>query len=381
MREMASLLLAPETWDPVRLAEHYAWFAALRGCPQDGVHHAEGDVFVHTGMVVRALFALSGWQALPPDERAQLYAAALLHDVAKPACTVVDAATGAITSAGHARRGERMARTILADDAGDAPFVFIEAVCKLVRFHGLPLWFWEKPDPRKAVIETSLTCDTRLLALLAEADVRGRVCADGAELLDRIALFGDYCRENACWGAARAFGSDHARFVYFRKRDNASPDYLPYEDPNPFEVILMAGLPGAGKDAWIKANVPANGPVLSLDALRRELSGAPTDDQSKVVATAKAQAQTLLRARQPFVWNATNVSKPLRASLVGLFASYGGARVRIVYVHAPLARVLEQNKRRGGAAVPESIIRALHARLDVPDVTEAHRVEIANSGR
>ncbi len=144
----------------------------------------------------------------------------------------------------------------------------------------------------------------------------------------------------------------------------------------------MAGLPGAGKDTWIKANVPAGVPVLSLDALRRDLGVAPTNDQGLVVAAAKERAKTLLRASRPFVWNATNVSKPLRASLVDLFTAYQGARVRIVYVHAPLARVLEQNKRRGGAsAVPEPIIRALHARLDVPDPTEAHRVEIACSGR
>lgn len=381
MTEPSPLLFAPEAWDAARLAQQFPWFAALRGCLQDPHHHAEGDVFVHTGMVVAALFALPEWETLPSNARAALYAAALLHDVAKPACTVVDPATGAITSAGHARRGERMARTILAEAALDTDFALTEAVCKLVRLHGLPLWFWEKPDPCRAVIEASLLCDTRLLALLAEADVRGRVCADQTELLDRVALFREYCQENACWGVPRAFPSDHARFAYFRKQgDAASPDYQPYEVPNAFEVTLMAGLPGAGKDTWIKANVlPGSVPVLSLDVLRRERGVAPTDNQSAVVAAAKEQAKTLLRARQPFVWNATNVSRPLRAALVDLFVSYEGARVRLVYVHAPFARVLEQNRRRGVHAVPEPVIRALHARLDVPDLTEAHRVEIVGS--
>ncbi len=146
----------------------------------------------------------------------------------------------------------------------------------------------------------------------------------------------------------------------------------------------MAGLPGAGKDTRIKNNVPPNMPVLSLDNIRRELGITPTNDQSAVIRTAKERAKTLLRAQRSFVWNATNISKPLRASLVDLFTAYAGAaaRVRIVYVHAPLSRILEHNRRRNGeAVVPEQVIRALHARLDVPDPTEAHRVEIACSGR
>jgi predicted kinase len=49
--------------------------------------------------------------------------------------------------------------------------------------------------------------------------------------------------------------------------------------------------------------------VISLDDIRRELDVDPADDQSAVVAAAYDRAKGLLRRGEPFVWNATNVSR------------------------------------------------------------------------
>ena len=375
MKSEEPLLLEPDAFDWPRLAERYAWIRAFAGCPQDPIHHAEGDVFVHTRMVVEALFALSAWRQLPPEQRAVLYASALLHDVAKPACTVVEA-DGRVTSAGHAKKGERMARALLAEAAPYASFAVTEAVCKLVRFHGLPLWLFDKADPRRAAIEASLVVDTERLALLAEADARGRVCADQDDLLYRIDLFREFCRENHCYGAPYPFAGDHSRFLYFRK-PGTSPEYAAYDD-TAFEVTLMCGLPGAGKDTWLRDHC-AGMPVVSLDALRKELGAEPTGNQGAVIQAARQQAREHLRARRPFVWNATNLSRQTRGPLVDLFFDYG-ARTRIVYLHTPLPRLLEQNRRRdGNAVVPEATIRRMLDRLEVPDATEAHRVEVVEA--
>ncbi len=55
------------------------------------------------------------------------------------------------------------------------------------------------------------------------------------------------------------------------------------------------------------------------------------------------------------------------------FASYH-ARVRIVYVDAPLDVLLRRNQGRQ-EAVPEPVIHRLMRKLEVPDLTEAHQVE------
>ncbi|MGV3721952.1 MAG: AAA family ATPase, partial [Actinomycetota bacterium] len=272
------------------------------------------------------------------------------------------------------RLGKRLARCILSDCAPDAPFAVTEGVCKLVRLHGLPLWSLEKPDPERAVVEASLVSDTRLLACLAEADVRGRICADQRELLDRIELFRELCREKECYGKPRAFASDHTRFRYFQKGDPC----LDYEifDETRFEVTMLSGLPGAGKDTWIAQHLPGL-PVISLDQLRQEMGIDPRRNQYAVAKAAQQRAKEYLRKGEPFIWNATNLTRRIREPLVDLFHAYG-ARTHIVYLHAPAQRAVAQNRQREDC-VPEPVIHELLGKLEVPSLTEAHRVSVVEA--
>ncbi|MBA3823273.1 MAG: AAA family ATPase [Ktedonobacterales bacterium] len=364
---------APPDWlvDWDALATRFAWLRALAGVPQDAHHHAEGDVSIHTRMVVGALAADPAWRALGATERAVVFAAALLHDVAKPACTRVEV-DGHITSARHARVGATMAHALLWEAVGLAepvPLAIRLAIAGIVRHHGLPLWFWDKDDPIRAVLAASYAARLDWVALVAEADVRGRICADQADLLDRVALFRGYSHEQGCAAAPRSFASDHSRFVYFA-RAGGSPDYAAY-DATVCEVILLSGLPGAGKDTWVREQAP-DWPVISLDGLRREMGVAPTEPQGTVIHAAREQARELLRRQQSFIWNATNLTRALRGQLITLFADYG-ARVRIVYLDAPAAVISARNRARAHP-VPEAVIRRMVAKLEVPDGTEAHSV-------
>ena len=112
---------------------------------------------------------------------------------------------------------------------------------------------------------------------------------------------------------------------------------------------------------------------ISLDDLRDALEAEPTGDQGAVIMAAKERARALLRQRVPFVWNGTNLTRQRRAELVGLFTDYG-ARVRIVYVESPWSALVAQNKARA-RRVPVEAIEAMLQRWEVPDASEAHRVE------
>jgi predicted kinase len=364
----------PPDWalDWEALLRQFAWLRALEGTPQEPDYHAEVDVLTHTRMVAEALIADAGWRALEPERRSVLFAAALLHDVAKPACTQI-AADGGISSPGHARAGAVMVREILTrgEDFVDAvPFPLRETVARLVRSHGLPLWFLEKRDPQRAVLAASMSARLDDVAALAEADVRGRICADQQGLLERVALFRAYCEEQACLIQPYAFASGHSRFIYFRDPSKA-PTYAAYDD-TVCEVTLMSGLPGAGKDTWIARHAP-DLPVISLDMIRRELKVTPADDQGAVAALAKSRARELLRHQQSFVWNATNITCTLRAARIDLFAAYH-ARIRIVYMDAPWEVILRRNQERV-SSVPEPVITRMLRKLEVPDLTEAHTIE------
>ena len=114
-------------------------------------------------------------------------------------------------------------------------------------------------------------------------------------------------------------------------------------------------------------------PVISLDALRAEMDVDPTDPQGPVIERARELAREHLRRAEAFVWNGTNLSRQMRERPIDLFAAYN-ARVRIVYVEVPEPVLRRQNRSRS-QPVPDGVIDRLLSRWEVPDLTEAHRVD------
>lgn len=355
-------------WD--RLTTRFRWVADMHQVPQDPRHHSEGDVAIHTRQVLGALSESAAFNALPPQQQELLWAAVLLHDVEKRSTTRIEA-DGSVISPNHAKRGELTTRSILYRDVV-TPFELREQIAALVRFHGLPLWIMERPSPERALLAAALRVDTRLLALLARADVLGRVCADQATLLSNIELFELFCQEQQCWGTARTFTSDYQRYHYLT-HPQASADFVPYEQFDN-QVTLLCALPGMGKDRYI-AQHGAGLATVSLDDIRRQHRLSPSDKQATgwVVQQAKAQAKTLLRRGEPFIWNATNITRQLRSQLVELFVAYR-ARVKIVYLEVPYAQWLQQNAGRQHS-VPIKAMEHMLSKLEIPQVDEAHEVE------
>jgi putative nucleotidyltransferase with HDIG domain len=350
------------------LEEAFDWVRALASCPQDPVHHAEGDVGTHTLAVLEELARSAAYRALDGPDQEAVYLACLLHDVGKPATTRRDP-DGRITSRGHSRKGALLARRILYGLG--VPFALRERVCALVRRHQLPFFLIEEEDLERKAITASITARCDLLALVAEADARGRECADKGAILDRIELFREACSELGCLQVPLRFASDHSRFLYFRT-EGRSPRYAAHDDTQ-FEVTVLSGLPGAGKDRWLAAHGGGR-PSVSLDAAREELDVSPTEGQAPVAAAAREKAREHLRRRNAFVWNATNLGREMRARWTGLFASYGAA-IRIVYVEVPEPALRLQNRSRP-RPVPDAVMDRLLERWEVPDLTECHSLEL-----
>lgn len=365
-------IIENKDWQNVR--NTFSWIQDLEGIPQDKVHHAEGDVAIHTRMVVEALLNLPEFQRLKEQEKEILFAAALLHDVEKRSTTAHES-DGSITSRGHARKGEFTARTILYKEI-QTPFAIREAVAKLVRNHGLPIWIFEKENPRKTLLQTSLEVNLEHLAILAKADMLGRICQDQDEMLFQIQLFEEFCKEQNCFGKMKIFGSDLGKYQFFKKEE-ASPDYVPFEKDT-FEVIMMSALPGTGKDFFIKKNYP-NVPVISLDNIRRENKISPTDKKGngQVIQMAKEQVRVFLRKKETFIWNSTNISRNLRTPLIDLFQTYG-AKTKLIYLEVPYKKLMNQNRNRD-FPVPREVVEKMISKIEIPSIWEAPLVEIDHS--
>jgi predicted kinase len=352
--------------DWAAMIESYPWLQPLAACPQNPIYHAEGDVLTHTRLVCEALVATREWRSLSSMAQSILFAAALLHDIAKPAATTVEA-DGTITAKGHVRQGVKMAGRILWDMGVSVHHR--AAILNLIQSGSLPIWFWDKLNPQQSLITASHLSRCDWLAMLMTADIQGRWCADQAQLLERVQFFREYAMELNCLEQPWPFASDHSRFLYFQKED-ADPGYAAFDDTK-LQVILMSGLPGGGKDTWIGKNHP-DLPMISLDEFRHQLGVDPADDQGRVVSAAKEAAKGYLRQGKSFVWNATNLSQQLRGQLIQLFAAYD-ARVEIVYLEAS-PQVQQLRNRSRVAQVPQKVIDRMIDRLEIPSSIEAHQV-------
>lgn len=364
--------------DPGLVGDCANWLDAvapgLAGCAQDPIWHPEGDVRTHTLMVLEALLSDPGWRALGGPERQELLLAALLHDVGKPATTRLE--DGRLRSPAHARVGAIIAREILWR-AGLTPDRR-ELVCALVRHHMIPNFLIADPDPRRRALWISLGCRADHLAILSRADTRGRGghAAARADALERIDLFQELCAELGCIDRPYPFPSDHARFWYFRRSDR-DPAWDAHDDSR-LEVVLLSGLPGAGKDHWAATHLPGM-PVVSLDKVRTELGIGAREGQGRVVAAVREQARIHLRAAEPFVWSATNLSRQLREQVIGLLADYR-ARVRIVSLETTPQQLVRRNRLRQGAArVPQEAVARMVGRWEAPDLSECHALERVSS--
>ncbi|PLY39507.1 metal-dependent phosphohydrolase [Janthinobacterium sp. ROICE36] len=339
--------------------------------PQNPVYHAEGDVWTHTMMVIESLLAMPDYQHATRAEQEIVFLAALLHDMAKCSTTVIDPVTGAIGQPGHSRKGALDARIALWDC--DVPFAVREEICRLINVHQVPFFALEQSrrgvTPEFTVRELSWQLDIRLLAMLAEADIRGRICPDPQRILDAIELFRELAREEGCYGQRRVFVDDHTRVKYFRGAE-AHPDYPLFQAPGS-HVIVMSGLPASGKNTWVDKHHPRL-PVVSFDDARTALGLKHGKNEGQVGDYAEERARELLRKGEPFVWNATHLSKLMREKTLKLLYKYH-AQVELVYLEQPRKELLRRNGQRD-TSLSNKKLQSMLWNWEIPLPMEAHAV-------
>lgn len=110
---------------------------SLAGVPQNPIWHPEGDVWVHTMMVIDE--AVLQRQADPYWDRCLMWSA-LCHDLGKPLCTFFE--EGRWRSPHHEHIGVQPTLQMLRRLNQDSSF--IEDVCRLVEEHLVPHFFAEQ---------------------------------------------------------------------------------------------------------------------------------------------------------------------------------------------------------------------------------------------
>lgn len=117
----------------------------------------------------------------------------------------------------------------------------------------------------------------------------------------------------------------------------------------------MVGLPGSGKDTYIRKYL-TDCKIVSSDDIRLELFG--FEDQTRnaeVFSEMRRRTKELLKAGESVVYNATNLSSRRRKSLANEMKKYCD-QIWIVCMDVSLDELLKRNEFREERHVPENKI-------------------------
>jgi predicted kinase len=373
--DMQRLVVLPgQAHDMKALVDMIPELALLEATPQEPSYHGEGNVFIHTNMVLEAMINGVDYQSANENERFVLFYSALLHDIAKPATTQIDPVTGKIGQPGHSRRGAIDARIMLW--RAGVPFGLREEICRIISVHQLPFFALagDKRSGKSAeFLIHKLSCEQQIwmLCAMATADMEGRVYHDKRGVLADIELFRMLAEEEDCLRTPKQFADQYTKHCYL-KGASISPDYPFFRERKGSDVVVMCGLPASGKNHWVSQNL-AGLPVVSVDDAREEMGLRYGKNNGAAVHYAFDKARDLLRRHEPFVWNTTLLSSQMRSQTLD-FLHDRHADVRLVYLEQPEKVIYQRNNQRDSTLNNERI-REMLFRWEVPLPTEASLVE------
>lgn len=383
------------------LGHRFEWLYEFKRTPQDPEWHGEGDVHIHTGMVLHELYKLLEDKAsyLQSWQRQALVLGALFHDIGKPRRTKAMEIKGVerIASPQH----EAVGRSYLAFKlmALDLPFKVIWTVLGLVGEHHMPKRLVVKNETKGQYIALSRRANLELLYWLEVADMKGRICPDVSQQLTILDEFKMFAEEYGLWNNAYQLNDKLAPIL--KSETPSAQDYIysyalrgleqgkittpeealaiAYEHKNfHSRLIAVCGPSGIGKSSWISKNCKGF-EIISLDGIRAEINGYRSNQKNKgqVIHLAKNRLKACLRAKKNVVWDATNLRSDFRKIIFDFGRDYH-ALVSLVVFLSPEQDITHGNKNRE-FAVPDNILRKQLDDFQFPLVNDAHQFCVIDS--
>ena len=368
----------------------------LSKTPQDSEWHAEGNVGIHTSMVMQELQD-SLEKDTTPEDRLALTLAALFHDIGKPLVTRETEIRGRqrISSPRHAEKGLNYLALRL-------PLLKISAqvqnrVLALVAYHHHPRKLISNDAPRGRFSNLARMVDLPDLYLLEKADLKGRICADHEKQMEQLDLFmiqaGLHELELVSFDQIKllvqaTFPKASEAFILHAaakgQRDFENGEIQTIEEVVPrsyqleqktFSLKVLCGPSGSGKSTWIDAH-SGHDKIVSLDQLRESIAGKRSSQKQngRVLQAAKEEIKAALRAKSNVIFDATNTRIDGRQWVIQLGLDYG-AFVEIIVNRTPISEIKKRNRKRQHP-VPDSVLDKQIEGFEWPQIDEAHKLTI-----
>lgn len=369
--------------------------------PQDKDWHAEGNVHIHTDMVLSEIYSIIENEAkhLSDKDKEILVWSALLHDICKPISTKEIEKNGLlrIGSKNHEILGRNYLFYKLRDYIDD-PYQFNQIV-NLVGLHNIPKLLVIKDQPKNLYYKLSREVRMDLIYYLELADMRGRICSDRSYQLDLIEIFKLNCEEYNIFNNNDAY-KEQRNFIFneLKNENNLTKNFVfnsfcynfelnkifcPEEEiskshnyrENFSHFLLTCGLSGIGKSSYIKEKYP-NYEIISLDNLRLEHLGNTQNFkyERKIRDLANKQLKKHLASKKNVIWDATNYRKDFRSTPLSLGFNYN-AYTEILLFNKKIQDTLNQNSKRNKNIVDDKIIKKQIRKFQYPEISEAHSIK------
>ena len=383
------------------LGDIFGWLHMLESTEQDSEWHAEGNVHIHTSMVLDELYTLLSAQAahVVGRRRQALILAALLHDIAKPARTRRFELDGRerVGAPQHAFVG----RSYLAFKLPELglPFKVAWDILNLVGEHHTLKQLVVRNSPKCSYYSLARQVDTELLYWLELADVRGRICLDVEKQLNFLEEFRMFAEDYCVWGEPLNVRTviapliDHLptstrEYVYAHaiSQMESGKIFLPdeaisttYENRESYShLVVLCGPSGSGKSSWYNKHFSGY-ELISLDNLRLKFNGSRESQANKgrIIQHSKGMLKSALRTKTNVVWDATNLRKDFRSIICGLWKDYFGLVSLVVFLPAQSDVYASNHKRK--YCVSNDVLKNQLLNYQFPLLSESHQYSVVRN--
>ena len=333
-------------------------FLKLEECQQSQKWHGEGNAMVHTMNVVDEMYKLI--EKCNSDRlwyNRILVLSALLHDIGKGVTT--EFFKNDWHSYNHEIEGEKIARKLLWDE----DFTAREIVCSNIRWHMERCGLDRCSDIFKKCLKLAYDADMSFLYYVMLADIRGSKTENPQQDDKDISIINTinkYAKVQAIDGVNELEVRDH---IFNGKALWQSHRDLPI-------IYVMIGLPGSGKDTFIKNNFQGNPVILCRDDIRVELGYCKKGEKivgsrDQEEAVTKVFNERLLEAVEEgenIILNNINLKKKYRDAIKKLI---GKKKYMWVYEYIEAPTLQDNIDRRKGQIKPE-IFEQMILNFDYP---------------
>lgn len=398
-----------EYLDKINKNNDFPLFNLFDKTEQDNLWHSEGNVRIHTNMVMNELLNLNDYNSLCESEKKILIYAALFHDYAKPITTKTRVKNGVerIVAPDH----EIIAASLLFFTNKPKELNNYEwmSVINLVKSHDLLKKAIINGCEKRFFYNSLIESDSnKLLYILEKADVLGRTCIDKNEQIDIVELFKEFCFYYSLWDKndiekemkdniayikeKRRDVTDTQAKTIFKKHINSiikgvsyhideeiSKSYNYFGKEKKSSVTILCGISGSGKTSFIKNNLDRKTKIISLDDIRLQIFGHAESQKNnnEVKRIAYNKLKECLQNGDDCVWDATNIRFDFRKKIIDMCEAYNGTS-RIIIINNQLENIIKLDKKRD-RVVGQDVIYEQIKRFQLPLRTESDEVLIASS--